>query len=665
MSYSDFPTQEAEYMPYFPTLDPNTLAFSTLDNMFDASASASYLSDVEFIQSNFYPTFTGTTPNCPNTLNAASNAFPTFDESLAPGDAYPSFTSSALNSPTMLNAAANAFSPSDELFDQDNAPFSTGTVLNSPTMLNMAADNLSPHLSPQDDLDSLFGDGLDEVFDDNIDSLIDYGVDETLDDGHDEAIHDDHDEVINDGLDEALNDGLDEGLDDGFGEALDEGLDEVLNEVLGGDLGDDSDGKLLDGGLDDVLDNDIGADLDHGHDDYYSDNCIDDLSDDVSDMGDVKEDSPYQSFQQNDALSTQQQDEDVEAELNHLPIYPSPQDTVDTDFASPDELYYGINVNKLFDSGSDHANNTIGAYAGRHGAVTHQLGAATDVDMPSNNYMSVDQTYTYPTPGEDSDISEGIVAGAVQKSSRRNPRGKSKKNPVALRSPRRSRQSSTANQAVKDARVTKPEEKEDPVKAKLRMGTAAIKAQKATGLLANMFGENIRIITAPSGRVKIEGVYWTPPRNDLTIPRTEGEMRQCAEKLFTAITNAQGCKESASSTSFKNRWGPEASHYTMEDLVCGCWDIVVSHSHHQDNCDYSLTDSCFRISWWTCTPTGGGRRFWTPPCGSRSKEPCSSPSKRGSRGWCTSSRYVFTTPFLRSTFADVSRRCPSGPARTC
>jgi hypothetical protein len=631
MSYSNYPTQEAEYMPYFPTLDPNSLAFSTLDYMFDAPPSTSYLSDAELIQSNAYLSFTGSALNSPTMLNAAANAFSPSDELFTQGNAYPSSTDTSINSTITLNAAANPFSPGDEFFAQGSAyplstgtlpnsptmlaaaddafppsnellaqggaPFSTGTVLHSPTMLNTAADNLSPHLGPEDGLDSLFGDGLDELLDDDFDSLIDYGFDKTLDNGHDEAI----------------NDGLDEALDDGLGETPDEGLD-------------------------DVLVSDLGADLDHGHDDYHSDNHSDDFSDDVSDMSDLEEDTPYPANQQHDALPTQQQDEDVEADLNHLPIYPSPQDTVDTDFASPDELYYGINVNKLFDNGSNHANNTIGAHAGRHSAVTHQLGAASDVDMPSNNYMAVDQMYIYPTPGKDSDVFEEIVAGAVQESSRRIPLGKNKKSPAALHSPRGSRQSSTATQGVKDARVTKPGEKEDSVKAKLRMGTAAIKAQKATGLLANMFGENIRIIMAPSGRVKIEGVYWTPPRNDLTIPRTEGEMRQCAERLFTAITNAQGCKESASSTSFKNRWGPDASHYTREDLVCGCWDIVVSYFHNQEICDCSLTNSCSRTSWWTCVPTGGGRRFWTPPCGSRSKKPCSSPSKRGSRGWCTSSR---------------------------
>ncbi|KAF1916597.1 hypothetical protein BDU57DRAFT_449671 [Ampelomyces quisqualis] len=108
--------------------------------------------------------------------------------------------------------------------------------------------------------------------------------------------------------------------------------------------------------------------------------------------------------------------------------------------------------------------------------------------------------------------------------------------------------------------------------SKKKRANLVIKKQGARSSLAQRLGHDVRVVCT-DGRVSIEGVYWYPPRNDLSIPSSYQAKLACVQTLVAAMCNNQGVKDKPS-TGFLNRWGNDANHYTPEELYACGWEMV-------------------------------------------------------------------------------------------
>jgi hypothetical protein len=343
--------------------------------------------------------------------------------------------------------------------------------------------------------------------------------------------------------------------------------------------------------------------------------------DDFCNSGNLGKDTPSPETPQSDDESPFIQQPSTTSSTNHQYLPTSQLDTTSAGFGGVHDLFNGIDVDSLFGHDSTDAKSNTKSYVNEHGLLVYECSSsdlntfatghidgnnidgdhATGDDYPPSEASA----FAYPTPDADNDVFEEIVAGAVKEADHHRAqtgRGKT----TATRGQRRSQRNATATGPVQNAKVSKSRkqnptnttlvveeeretddetEEEEPafnpkafVADKLKMGHNTVKAQKESGVLAQMMGQNIRIIPTASGRVKIEGVYWEPPKNDFTIPQNESAKKELADTLVAAIINAQDCKEVTTSKAFKNRWGREAFHYTMEEFTCVAWDVIVSRS---------------------------------------------------------------------------------------
>lgn len=150
-----------------------------------------------------------------------------------------------------------------------------------------------------------------------------------------------------------------------------------------------------------------------------------------------------------------------------------------------------------------------------------------------------------------------------------------------------------------------------------KKANATIKEQKARLTLAQRLGQAIRIIST-LGRVKVEGVYWFAPKNDLSIPSCEQAKLACVQNVVAAMRNYENIKDKKTK-GVKNRWGDGASYYSREELYACAGDIVVSLTACVRN---SYTNHHRRILWSMYTPMAGKRRHTTQRSVRHGSRPC-------------------------------------------
>jgi hypothetical protein len=112
---------------------------------------------------------------------------------------------------------------------------------------------------------------------------------------------------------------------------------------------------------------------------------------------------------------------------------------------------------------------------------------------------------------------------------------------------------------------------------KFKQANIVIEQQTKQDTLKGRLGQHVRI-ERNDGRVTIGGVFWYPPRNDPSIPITQAEKTACAKLLVAAMLDTTECKEQMHTQAFKNRWGPHATFYTVEELLNAAWILLVSTS---------------------------------------------------------------------------------------
>jgi hypothetical protein len=180
----------------------------------------------------------------------------------------------------------------------------------------------------------------------------------------------------------------------------------------------------------------------------------------------------------------------------------------------------------------------------------------------------------YPTPELDLNAADDTADSDASSSRLTNAKTHRGKNGSAR--PDRTQKNTCAKSSTTDAGVKKATNTR-PLSDKMLKATAVIAKQKTKTNLAQRLGQHVHVVRN-NGRVSIEGVYWTAPKNDATIPVTHAAKTRRVRTLVAAILNNEGCKEVSTTTAFLNRWGDGAEHFTKEELEDAAWQIVVSSS---------------------------------------------------------------------------------------
>jgi len=173
------------------------------------------------------------------------------------------------------------------------------------------------------------------------------------------------------------------------------------------------------------------------------------------------------------------------------------------------------------------------------------------------------------------------------------------------------------------------------VSDKHKMANVVIDKQDKMRDYAQRLGQNVRV-TRTHGRITIEGVFWTAPQNDPSIPRSHVDQVACVQQLVAAMLDTSVCKEKKTTTAFQNRWGAGATFYSAEEFQHAAWTLVVSPpslphltSPHQPH---------YRTSPSTCTPTAGPRPSRTNTSATPSRRQCTAHSATASRRCASCSR---------------------------
>jgi hypothetical protein len=74
-------------------------------------------------------------------------------------------------------------------------------------------------------------------------------------------------------------------------------------------------------------------------------------------------------------------------------------------------------------------------------------------------------------------------------------------------------------------------------------------------------------------RLKELATYWTPPKNDPTIPQSNNDRRYVVRQLLGAMKDTSVAKDK-----FDSRWTPDAPRkHDDRDLEAACWEVAVSN----------------------------------------------------------------------------------------
>ncbi|KAF2124456.1 hypothetical protein P153DRAFT_132328 [Dothidotthia symphoricarpi CBS 119687] len=98
---------------------------------------------------------------------------------------------------------------------------------------------------------------------------------------------------------------------------------------------------------------------------------------------------------------------------------------------------------------------------------------------------------------------------------------------------------------------------EQDITLKLKQGLAVFKEHEGT-----------QITPGP------DGVFWTAPPRDNTIPDSQEAKDIYHEQLIVAIYNNTGCIETETSKSYQNRWGDDAKFYTRCEIEAAALEIL-------------------------------------------------------------------------------------------
>lgn len=97
---------------------------------------------------------------------------------------------------------------------------------------------------------------------------------------------------------------------------------------------------------------------------------------------------------------------------------------------------------------------------------------------------------------------------------------------------------------------------------------------KVGGLTVTL-GANVDAVVSLEGVFSIQGLYWSAPKDDDTIPTTPEQKIALVKDLIDAIKTNRNCKEVVDKH-FLTRWGDEATYYKWVDIEPLAWDILVS-----------------------------------------------------------------------------------------
>lgn len=209
--------------------------------------------------------------------------------------------------------------------------------------------------------------------------------------------------------------------------------------------------------------------------------------------------------------------------------------------------------------------------------ASHQPTQLLDDDVDGE--YEIDDEYQPPTTIDvhETGASDRQKSNTKSHSSRKSTSKLSAVSNGGIKKPKKKR--TTRNKTVVQKAETLTEISGATFADKQRKAIVVINEQKKKDTLAEKLGQDIRV-TRTGRRVKIEGVYWKAPTNDLTIPTTDREMADHAQKLVVAIRNNKDCKEVDTAQSFRNRWGDNATHFAFEELEAAAWDALVSRPLH-------------------------------------------------------------------------------------
>jgi hypothetical protein len=119
-------------------------------------------------------------------------------------------------------------------------------------------------------------------------------------------------------------------------------------------------------------------------------------------------------------------------------------------------------------------------------------------------------------------------------------------------------------------------ERKAALRKKEKKANTLINKQMKETALEKQMGTNVSVAYTPAGGVLMHGVFWKNPNPDATIPSTNAEIKARIQQLVLAMTNNQGCRETADTPQFQNRWAAGATHYSKEELEMTAFEILVS-----------------------------------------------------------------------------------------